>query len=390
MFRFRQDIVSRMANRLTDEVHANNRCFTVATASGYGIRPLNSHDIYGGELSDNFIIEELQRTFQTEMTLYKVLNGLTELLRGQLSFAGYDGRKDKGYDSETIDKISQEMSTIFSQNPIVEAYLQQDAIKKRLSEQQSEILEQMKEFMSLEPLAFPELHTHSKAKLNALLDFPSLQIFKTWVQKGLDNSSEATKEKLMRLKRKYLNLGQEIHKQLQKNLKNFQELFYIVEDVGEDLVFKDIHWQNVIKLIWQEMKHHQYFIMSNEIEQTIERVLFNENQQIPLEEAINQLLPTLKDARDFNYLFTLAKSTNLEQQFIIQEIIQKPEIHRQQYFQRLVEIFKDMDKAEFIRLLYTHKRFPLLEFLIFLTSKNWPFFNELIHHINVSTLAIFE
>ena len=61
MQRVRQSVVSSMANGLTDEVHANNRCFVVAAGLArqgdfnYGVRALNRGDIYRGGLSDEII-----------------------------------------------------------------------------------------------------------------------------------------------------------------------------------------------------------------------------------------------------------------------------------------------------------------------------------------------
>lgn len=51
LYRVRQDIVTRMATQLTDEVHTNNRCFVVASTSGYGVHPINDDDIYRSNMS---------------------------------------------------------------------------------------------------------------------------------------------------------------------------------------------------------------------------------------------------------------------------------------------------------------------------------------------------
>ena len=104
----RQWLVVQAGAKATDEVHANNRFSIVACNLGYGVRPLNEADSYRGALLDEAIGEKLKEVFNTDYTLFHILNSLYEQIETIVRERGYAGRRDAGYAHEDYCKFDDE------------------------------------------------------------------------------------------------------------------------------------------------------------------------------------------------------------------------------------------------------------------------------------------
>ena len=113
---YRQAIVSRTANQMTDEIHAYNRFFVIAQGMGYGVRPLNPNDEYQGNIQDTVIKEKITEAFTRHYTLFNMLNSLQEQLTGYVRQKGYHGRCEEGYHSAFHSKFDKILRSIIKIN----------------------------------------------------------------------------------------------------------------------------------------------------------------------------------------------------------------------------------------------------------------------------------
>lgn len=120
--RLLESLVSSVANKLTDEVHTNNRVFTVANAQGYAVHAINKDDIYHGNLTDQKIIATLEKEINEKMNLFSTLSGLKDVLNGSLTDVGYSGYKEEpGYFGPVLEKMNELIQTLFSSDATITA-----------------------------------------------------------------------------------------------------------------------------------------------------------------------------------------------------------------------------------------------------------------------------
>ena len=97
LLQIRQSIVFRAASKATDEVHCHNRFSVVAASLGYGVEPINPHDVYRGDLDDESIRNSLRTAFNANFTIPIILNEIIEGMKGILrNQYAYTGQKSDG------------------------------------------------------------------------------------------------------------------------------------------------------------------------------------------------------------------------------------------------------------------------------------------------------
>jgi hypothetical protein len=98
LLQIRQNIVLSTASKATNEVHAHNRFYVVAQILGYGVEPMNSQDVYRGNIPDTDIENQLNTAFEDNFTITNILNELIDGMKGVLlSQYEYTGEKSDGY-----------------------------------------------------------------------------------------------------------------------------------------------------------------------------------------------------------------------------------------------------------------------------------------------------
>ena len=119
LHRIRHAIVSKTANQTTDEVHSNNRFFTVAQIAGYGVLALNPNDVYTGSISDEVIRQKLAAAFARDYQWYSLLIGIEDQIRSELLTLEYTGSREEGYDADIMDKFLAFLTALFNDAPAV-------------------------------------------------------------------------------------------------------------------------------------------------------------------------------------------------------------------------------------------------------------------------------
>lgn len=76
----RQGIVQSAARKLTVGTHAINQFSVIASAMGYGVEPLNTHDIYTDEYEEEEVREKLSKAFSERYSLQTILLETTETI----------------------------------------------------------------------------------------------------------------------------------------------------------------------------------------------------------------------------------------------------------------------------------------------------------------------
>src|SRR5215216_5949596 len=88
--KFREEIVLRVAIKLSDEVHGQNKVSIFAKRYGYGTQAINPTDFYSGNIKDETIVINLQEafaSFYTNRPLFLV-KAIADQLSGDLSNFG--------------------------------------------------------------------------------------------------------------------------------------------------------------------------------------------------------------------------------------------------------------------------------------------------------------
>ncbi|EKD55456.1 MAG: hypothetical protein ACD_60C00007G0020 [uncultured bacterium] len=125
----RMDLVQKTSVLLTDEVHADNRCFKIASIDGLGVS-FNNQDKYVGNLSTEEIRTALQTTFYDEYRAFNLPFLLSEVLRSTFAYFGYSGKKETGYEMDTYQQIHDYMKKITGTERGYEALFQKDTEEK--------------------------------------------------------------------------------------------------------------------------------------------------------------------------------------------------------------------------------------------------------------------
>ena len=268
VYRVRQDIVRRVASRLTDETHNNNRVFTVAEDAGYGVQALNREDVnlevFEILLSDDTIRAALKQAFQRELNVFALLTGVEAQLHGQLSSFGYSGLREEGYGLETTGQILDYLFRLFRDTPEVQAYqaskvaLEQAREDARVAREHAE--DQIEALFERRGI---KLASHKSSKLKALLGERSA-LNLPFIQTFLNELPEGIKPELDEIKKAYLRHDTSSASQAAfEAYEQAKSLFFVIKkDKEDEEVCHDIHWPHIKQLLWQSVKAKKYYRFS--------------------------------------------------------------------------------------------------------------------------------
>ena len=316
LYRVRQDIVARMATRLTDEVHTNNHCFVVASNSGYGVYPINPDDIYRGNLSDVEIEDALKKAFNKNMRLFPVLQGLEDQLRGQLSNAGYNGSIELDCSTGIYTRIEHGFKELFKDSPIVcklaEAERTLNEKNQKTMRIKTEAMQTIKVFTTEHAEAFTNLNSNTEGKLTHLLTRgKEYGVFKAWASTSIANLTPAEQNELTTLQSAYAASLAELDPQARENsmiaAHEFQDHFFILDETDlDETKITDINWPNLRKMLWEGIKKQQYFEFTNKEDTYLDTILDPKTSPHDLEASRATFLNALETPEDLiqalNYL----------------------------------------------------------------------------------------
>ncbi len=361
LYRVRRDIVDRMASQLTDEVHANNRCFTVAFKSGYGVYPLNEGDIYRGDISDSEIATKLATAFSNKMNLPEILQGLEDQLLGQLSNTGYEGMNKEGQAVDVCEGMDACFMALFNDHPIVcelcEARQNIAVHEQVVATAIEEAFNNMKAFAERHPDAFTELNKFTQAKLNVLLmDRPPM--FKPWAETGIRALSSASDEEFNAIKEKFLQQTadpSELRNRLNEATKAYNSLFYL----KNEQVITDINWPNIRQTIWASIKKEHYFDFSNGEDSVLDILLNPDTSPSELDLNLTKFLAESSNAQEVAKVLNYFRSVSFDAKVaILQQFFARiPEgpVDRYRAFTQILHWLNDSDlKKEVIKQYDSH------------------------------------
>jgi len=243
LYRVRMDLVARAAHESTNEVHANNRFFTLA-APIYGVKAINPDDVYTGTVDqdgnklwpDGKIKKKLKQVFDQEMHLFGILQRLEEQLRGQLTMVGYEGLQQDGYTIAIINGMSHSFNKLFHDHPVVTAKLN----ATRAMNDQKASLEQArnKAFQTMQQFAekhaqFTDLEQDDKwNKISVLLGLPASPKYTKWAKAGIDGLDDQAKKTFETIKLNYSSQTKQAEdEKLEAATAAYNGLFFIQENI---------------------------------------------------------------------------------------------------------------------------------------------------------------
>ena len=306
LYRYRRELVATAANQLSDEVHAQNRCFTVAATSGFGVFPLNSGDTYAGAVSDGTIRAKLTSVFAEKMSFFPMLQSFKSQLLSLLLNAGYLGQSTE-FSSEVVEKIDPLFMTLFSHHPIVQSLKTAQAAHKAQTDANTrahhEAFENMKAFVLSHPSEFSAFDTYQRPKLDYLFTGKAaLPKFKTWGDECLAKLSDADRKVFEGLKANIPPINASIEEAWKVATQQFNQYFYTQDSDGRIL---DVQWKNIHQLLWQAINEKQYFTFQEHEHQALAKLF---DPGLPVAEfktACVEVFKTLEHFDDFISMFEL-------------------------------------------------------------------------------------
>lgn len=298
LFRVRQDIVSRLATTLTSDTHANNRIFTMAEDLKYGVRAINREDAFinTNRLPDHIIQEKLKETFDKNLNLFGVLQGVEDQLRGQLMSLGYEGSQSQGYDQTTTEKLLNYFMRLFKNIPEVVNYINAETNLKNArinaQEARAEAKKEVQDLLDIHNITLENPHQESKIKAllgeQSVLNLSFIQEFLKELPSDFLNS-DALKE----IKTKLKNTSQVQNENEQHSLTNqiLNKKFFMAEN---DTI-TELNWPNIKQLLWQQIRDQQYFQFRTPNEPQTDAEKLMEAITNPTDEGLDELKPYFRD-----------------------------------------------------------------------------------------------
>lgn len=117
----RYNIVERAANKVTNEVHANNRFFIIAQQMGFGVQPKLAGDPYVGNISYDTIRSHLRQAFDEHFQPFSTLLELKSIIMS--GFDKYIGRKEEGYPVVVYGPALEYFKNLFQEDELNYQYL---------------------------------------------------------------------------------------------------------------------------------------------------------------------------------------------------------------------------------------------------------------------------
>jgi hypothetical protein len=360
LYRVRCDLVMRTANQLTDDVHGNNYCFTIAATSGYGVWPLNDHDNYRGGLAALITQVTLAEVFDFEMRLFSTLQHIQDQLRSQLANAGVSA-SEKSYSAEALEKMEAQLSALFHNHPVVNALVNAQAYEKTLREpyEKDFLTAKIRLQTTIEDWAiknFLALTPHKRLKLEFLISGIGEELLpKTWVA-ALPNSYKQQLQPLIEQLPPIPDTLVNAKAQLRHAKQRFNELFFTADKAN-------VHWPNIRQLLWYGIKQEGYFSFTAEETGLIDTLMHPESDETLCFRALEKIMiewngdDFIAAINTLNTINPSVKSTLIERRFeyspnpyvffkklltSLHDPILKPSLIKKHYIHYLDKIKKDV------------------------------------------------
>ena len=255
LYRIRHDIVSKTANQTTDEVHGNNRFFTVAQIEGFGVRALNPGDVYSGHIPDATIHEKLTAAFNRDYRLFSILRGMEDQVRSELLKLEYTGEREAGYEPAVMDKFVNFLTTLFHDSPAV--MKQREAIAL-----QQEYEQRIQNFMRPMRQAVGEIISELKNQnfVDALITNSFPETLKPKYINGLDDDK---KKRIAGIQDNYAQFiksedMQSLSARMNESTADRISPFQRVDD--DDRLH--LNWNQIRQAIWEGFRDKHYFTLT--------------------------------------------------------------------------------------------------------------------------------
>ncbi len=268
LHRIRHDIVSKTANQTTDEVHGNNRFFTVAQTDGYGVRALNPKDIYRGDITDRVIQNKLAASFSRDYRLLNILSGMEDQIYSELLMSGYTRSGPKTPD--IMEKSLDFLTMLFKDAPAV--IKQHEALSRQDTYNQA-----CKDFMVANRAKVGELISGltSENLIDALIKNQFPVVFKL---KYLDRLDEETKNHITEIQQDYRKFYEKM-KPLATRMNEDKVL--TISPFQRELLESDkleLNWSQIKQTIREELCVKQYLSLTAQEESALDALL---NTDVP-------------------------------------------------------------------------------------------------------------
>jgi hypothetical protein len=288
IYEIRFEIVDKVANQLTSEVHARNRVFS--RAHKYGVSAFNSNDFYTGALAYDQIDTALQSAFNKEFNLFHIIEETKTKFRQELVWAGYTGPSDSEYgiSGDTLEKLEQSLLKFLDHNTLIDVFLD---VKNQLKDIETKIeknyAEQLFRKKLIEALSsyknnlLQKNYSIWRPRLDALDSIP-LESLLMWYEEFKHFGVKPDYWGLWDANKIYKNLNSHynsafeeyntLNSTLKTSLHHLRELFSEYHEMAHQLLFvrsfsetadcfiiKDINWPQIFKIIHEELISSKYF-----------------------------------------------------------------------------------------------------------------------------------
>ena len=318
LYRVRRDLVSKTANQLTDEVHANNRVFTVAQIAGLGVRSLNPDDVHVGSVSDEVIREKLKDAFNKEYTLFNVMSHLAEEVNSELITLGYT--------SETIAQDKLEtciafLTDVFKDSPAV---VRQGEAREQDGVWRVEYTQRINDFKTLSRENLQRLGIALRSELmDALItnDAKMPAILKMRLDQSLSQLSSENKDVINRIQHQYRQLleSEEMrHLAAQMNEAKQRGASPFAMRAEDEYAGVRLNWPQIQTAIWQVFRDQGYVILNSDEKRLLNRLL-DSTEQLDLGDANSLAL----NAGDLLRVLTLGIVSDEKKEVLIHAYLDK-------------------------------------------------------------------
>ena len=295
LYRVRRDLVSKTANQLTDDVHANNRVFTVAQIAGLGVRSLNPNDVHLGVVSDAAIHDKLKHAFNEEYTLFKIMSHLAEEVNSELITLGYT--------SETIAQDKLEtciafLTDVFKDSPAVVRHHQ---AVKQVDDLRARYTQRINDFKALNREYLQRLRIALRPELMYALITNDAKMPESMLDKVLSRVSQENKDVINRIQHQYRQLLESEdmrHLAVQMNeAKQDSASPFALKAEDEDAGVR-LNWPQIQTAIWHVFRDQDYVKLDPENKRLLNGLLdstepFNLKDAKDLALSANDLLVVL-------------------------------------------------------------------------------------------------
>jgi hypothetical protein len=269
LYRIRHDIISKTASAIDNDVHVNNRFYTIAQNNGYGVYPPNPDDGHRGVIEDLIISYKLKEAFARDFRMFSILNDLESQLRSELLYIGYPKSSEQGYEPDIMDKLLDFLTTLFKEAPVV--VTQREALQLQQDYQQ-----RTNHFMAAKRLEVRTIIPVLKLEqLNDLLirnKFPE-----SLKNKYLHGLSSTQIKELVTIQQEYLHFIHSDEMEILLANMNASTNDRISPFQLPNSPTLNLDWNRIIQTLWEEFFKKGYFTLTATEKSALDH-LMNQNE----------------------------------------------------------------------------------------------------------------